>query len=121
MILKVSKATSDAVLSLSVLGPSYMSKNSEIGKAECLVLFPPGYTVGSETGEPEPVPEEEKPTKKKKKRKHKQGAEEVDNAGENGEPPAEQDESELGDEDDDHSEDEDGEGDKNEEPAETAG
>lgn len=112
MVIKVAKVTNDAMLALSNMGPSYMSRNSEIGKAECLVFFPSGYVVGSETGEPEPVPEEDKPKKKKKKRKHRHAADEVDNVIENGgsELPEQDESEEVGDDDgddDDDDEDED--------------
>lgn len=64
------------LLSLKKLGPSYISKNTEVGKSECLLFFPPGYKNSSETGETTPVPIDEKPKKKKKKRKTKQGSDE---------------------------------------------
>lgn len=99
MILKVAKLPGNAILSLVALGPSYMSRNTEIGKTECIAFFPPGYVQSSETGEPDPVPEEEKPARKRKKKKQKTGAvDEVDIAVETngGEPPEE---SEMGDED----------------------
>lgn len=60
--------------SLKKLGPSYISKNTEQGKIECLSFFPPGYKNSSETGETTPIPVDEKPKKKKKKRKTKQGS-----------------------------------------------
>lgn len=106
MILKVAKQPGDAILSLVAIGPSYMSRNTEIGKTECIAFFPPGYTVASETGEPDPVLEEEKPTKKKKKKKQKHAAaDEVDNLVES-EQPVEQEESELGDEEEGDDDDE---------------
>lgn len=74
----MSKAKPEPILSLVGMGPSYMSKNSEVGKMECLGFFPIGYMVGSETGEPEPVSEEEKPKKKKKKGKHRRDPDETD-------------------------------------------
>lgn len=123
MVIKVAKVTNDAILALSNMGPSYMSRNSEIGKAECLVFFPPGYVVGSETGEPEPVPEEDKPKKKKKKRKHRHAADEVDNVVENGgveNGATEQEESEVGDENDDGDDDDDDEDEDKIEEAEAA-
>lgn len=102
MVLKVSKAKPDPILELISMGPSYMSKNSEIGKVECLGFFPIGYIVGSETGEPEPIPEEERPKKKKKKGKHRRETEEIDPNVENeNDQPAEQEESDADDDGDD--------------------
>lgn len=112
MVLKVARQPEEGLLAFSGLGPSYISRNTEIGRAECDIFFPPGYTVSSETGEPEPVPEEEKPVKKKKKKK--KGAvdvDEVENPAENnvGEPMVdqEQEESELGDMEEDDGDDDD--------------
>lgn len=81
-ILKVAKANGSVILpALKKLGPSYISKNTEIGKVECSTFFPAGYKNSSETGETTPVPVDDKPKKKKKKRKTKQGSdEENDNA-----------------------------------------
>lgn len=76
-ILKVAKTKGSPILAaLKRLGPSYISKNTEEGKIECLTFFPPGYKNSSETGETTPVPVDEKPKKKKKKRKAKQGSDE---------------------------------------------
>lgn len=55
-----------------------MSKNTELGKVECLAYFPCGYKNSSETGETTPIPVEEAPKKKKKKRKTKQDADDAD-------------------------------------------
>lgn len=75
--MKVAKTKGSPVLAaLKKLGPSYISKNTEIGKIECLAFFPPGYKNSSETGETTPIPVEEKTKKKKKKRKNKQDADE---------------------------------------------
>lgn len=63
-------------MALKKLGPSYISKNTETGKNDCLAFFPPGYKNSSETGETTPIPVEEKTKKKKKKRKTKQDADE---------------------------------------------
>lgn len=76
-VIKVAKVKNSLILaSLKKLGPSYISKNTEVGKSECLLFFPPGYKNSSETGETTPVPVDEKPKKKKKKRKTKQGSDE---------------------------------------------
>lgn len=61
------------------LGPSYISKNTEIGKNECLSFFPRGYKNSSETGETKLIPVDKKPKKKKKKRQTKQPDEENEN------------------------------------------
>lgn len=51
--------------------------NTEVGKTECLVFFPPGYKNSSETGETTPVPVDEiHKKKKKKKRKAKHDSDE---------------------------------------------
>lgn len=76
-VIKVAKTkNSPILLSLKKLGPSYINKNTEVGKSECLLFFPPGYKNSSETGETTPIPVDEKPKKKKKKRKTKQGSDE---------------------------------------------
>lgn len=73
LVVKVAKiSNSPTITTLEKLGPCHMSKNTEIGKTECLIFFPPGYKNSSETGEPTPEPIDEKPKKKKKKRKAKQ-------------------------------------------------
>lgn len=72
----MAKTKNSAILvALKKLGPSYISKNTEIGKKECLSFFPQGYNNSSETGETTPVPVEVKPKKKKKKRQTKQDEE----------------------------------------------
>ncbi|XP_031634237.1 uncharacterized protein LOC116347678 [Contarinia nasturtii] len=76
-VLKVAKIkNSPILLALKKLGPCYTSKNTEIGKSECMLFFPSGYKNSSETGESTPIPTDEKPKKKKKKRKTKQGSDE---------------------------------------------
>lgn len=77
-ILKVSKVrNSPAIAAFKKLGPSYVSKNSEVGKTECLTFFPPGFKNSSETGAPTPVPiDETQKKKKKKKRKTKHDSDE---------------------------------------------
>lgn len=68
-MLKVAKREELSTISiLKEYGPSYISEHAEIGRAECLSFFPPGYKNSSETGETTPVPSEQ-PKKKKKKRK----------------------------------------------------
>lgn len=68
-ILKVAKRKESLIISiLKEYGPSYVSEHAEIGRAECLSFFPPGYKNSSETGETTPIPSEQ-PKKKKKKRK----------------------------------------------------
>lgn len=77
-------ANSAAIAALKAFGPNYVSKNTEIGKTECLVFFPPGYKNSSETGQVTPLPvDETQKKKKKKKRKAKHDSDEeneVDNA-----------------------------------------
>lgn len=77
-ILKVSKVrNSPTMAALKKLGPSYVSKNSEVGKVECLAFFPPSFRNSSETGAPTPVPiDETQKKKKKKKRKVKHDSDE---------------------------------------------
>lgn len=108
MVLKVARQPEEALLALTALCPSYISRNTEIGRVECEKFFPPGYVVSSETGEPvEPAPGEQEETSKKKKKKKKKGAvdtDEVENTAEaaTSEPAAvEQEESEQGDAEDD--------------------
>ncbi|XP_058466424.1 uncharacterized protein LOC131439442 [Malaya genurostris] len=64
LILKVSKATSHAMLGLTAVGPCYISQNAVEGQEECAVLFPPSYNnIEEETGAEE--------TKKKHKKKRR--------------------------------------------------
>lgn len=81
-ILKVAKTKDSPIIcALKKLGPSYTSKNTEVGKIECSAFFPPGYKNSSETGETTPIPVDEKPKKKKKKRKTKhESDDDVDNS-----------------------------------------
>lgn len=59
------------------MGPSYVSKNSEVGKIECSAFFPPGFKNSSETGAATPIPiDETQKKKKKKKRKTKHDSDE---------------------------------------------
>lgn len=79
-MLKVAKTSNTPTIELlKKLGPCYTSKNTEVGRTECLAFFPPKYKNSSETGQPTPEPVDEKPKKKKKKRKAKQdGADDND-------------------------------------------
>lgn len=76
--MKVAKVrNSPAIAALKTLGPSYVSKNSEVGKTECLAFFPSGFKNSSETGAATPVPiDETQKKKKKKKRKTKHDSDE---------------------------------------------
>ncbi|XP_053688533.1 uncharacterized protein LOC128737821 [Sabethes cyaneus] len=66
LIMKVSKATSHAMLGLTAVGPCYISQNAVEGQEECAVLFPPNYNnIEEETGA------EESKKKHKKKRRGK--------------------------------------------------
>lgn len=68
---------SPVIAALKKLGPNYISKNTEVGKIECLAFFPPGFKNSSETGETTPVPvDETQKKKKKKKRKTKHDSDE---------------------------------------------
>lgn len=69
-ILKVAKTRNSSVLgALKKLGPNFVSKNTELGKMECLRFFPPGFKNSSETGETTPVPMDATHKKKKKKKR----------------------------------------------------
>uniref|UniRef100_T1GUM7 DUF4746 domain-containing protein n=1 Tax=Megaselia scalaris TaxID=36166 RepID=T1GUM7_MEGSC len=54
LVLKVSKKTSNTLLTLVTHGPSYISPNTVVGKKEAKQFFPEGYT----TGDPNEVVEE---------------------------------------------------------------
>lgn len=65
LIMKVSKATSHAMLALTAMGPCYVSQNAVEGQEECAALFPPNYNFVEEENE---TGEVEKKKHKKKRR-----------------------------------------------------
>ncbi|XP_055619859.1 uncharacterized protein LOC129764622 isoform X2 [Toxorhynchites rutilus septentrionalis] len=65
LIMKVSKATSHAMLALTAVGPCYISQNAVEGQEECAILFPPNYNNIEEEAE---AAEETKKKHKKKRR-----------------------------------------------------
>ncbi|XP_055588550.1 uncharacterized protein LOC129740930 [Uranotaenia lowii] len=65
LIMKVSKATSHAMLALTAVGPCYISQNAVEGQEECALLFPAGYNNIEEETE---ATEETKKKQKKKRR-----------------------------------------------------
>lgn len=67
LILKVSKATSHAMLALTAVGPCYISQNAVEGQEECAFLFPPNYNNIEE--EPETAEDTKKKHKKKRRGK----------------------------------------------------
>ncbi|XP_059607712.1 uncharacterized protein LOC132255626 [Phlebotomus argentipes] len=80
LVLKVTKANTEAVLELVSLGPCFVSQNCVQGEAECLSFFPEGYTNREEG---EAVEEEHlevsKRGKKKKKKKKDEDTSSVQN------------------------------------------
>ncbi|XP_058065397.1 uncharacterized protein LOC131215037 [Anopheles bellator] len=69
LIMKVSKATSHAMLALTAMGPCYVSQNAVEGQEECATLFPPNYNFVEEENETGEVEKK----KHKKKRRGKKG------------------------------------------------
>ncbi|XP_049539819.1 uncharacterized protein LOC125953964 [Anopheles darlingi] len=69
LIMKVSKATSHAMLALTAMGPCYVSQNAVEGQEECAALFPPNYNFVEEENETGEVEKK----KHKKKRRGKKG------------------------------------------------
>ncbi|GAB0090126.1 uncharacterized protein DMENIID0001_048150 [Sergentomyia squamirostris] len=80
LVLKVSKANTDAVLELVSLGPCFISQNAVHGETECSHFFPEGYTNREEgEGVEEEHVEVSKRGKKKKKKKKDEDTSSVQN------------------------------------------